>query len=157
MRIRLKEEMKKHTSFKIGGNVDCFVEPENIEELKQLIIYLRENGFIYYVCGNGTNLLVSDKGIRGVVVHIGSNISSIKLQKSNKTKIEVEPGATMAEISNFCIKNNLKGFEPLSGIPGTIGGAIAMNAGAYQKEIKDIIDKVDVLEEDGKINQYKRN
>ena len=157
MLIKRKEEMKNHTSFKIGGIVDIFAEPENIEELIELIKFLRENDFIYYICGNGTNLLVADKGIRGVVVHIGQNISNIKLQKSNKTKIEVEPGATMAQISDFCIKNGLKGFEPLSGIPGTIGGAIAMNASAYQKEIKDLVDKVDVLEEDGKINQYKKD
>ena len=157
MLIKRKEEMKNHTSFKIGGVVDIFAEPENIEELIELIKYLRDNDFIYYICGNGTNLLVSDKGIRGVVVHIGQNISNIKIQKTNKTKIEVEPGATMAQISDFCIKNGLKGFEPLSGIPGTIGGAIAMNASAYQKEIKDLVDKVDVLEEDGKINQYKKD
>lgn len=148
MKIYKNELMKNFTSFKIGGEADIIAEPKDIKELVELIRFLRNSYIKYYIIGNGTNILVSDKGIRGCVVHIGSNLSKMKVIG---TKIEVEAGATMHEIADFALKNKLKGMEELSGIPGTIGGAVAMNAGAYQKEIKDVVSSVNAINEAGRV------
>lgn len=148
MRIYLNNELNKFTSFKIGGIADVIAEPKDIKELVELIKFLRKNYIKYYILGNGTNLLISDKGVRGCVVHIGSNLSSIKL---NGNKIIAEAGALMKEISQFALKHNLGGFEELSGIPGSIGGATAMNAGAYGKEIKDLFSSANAINESGRV------
>ena len=148
MKIYLNNELNKFTSFKIGGVADVIAEPKDIKELVELIKFLRKNYIKYYILGNGTNLLISDKGVRGCVVHIGSNLSSIKL---NGNKIIAEAGALMKEISQFALKHNLGGFEELSGIPGSIGGATAMNAGAYGKEIKDLFSSANAINESGRV------
>ena len=154
MKLLFKELMNNHTTFKIGGPADVFVIPQSIEELSRLIIFLRKEYINYYILGNGSNVLVSDKGIRGCVVNIGEEISKIK-RKGNR--LEIEAGATMSQIGEFCLENGLTGFEQLSGIPGTIGGAVAMNAGAYNKEISDILVSIDAINEDGEINIFKKN
>ncbi len=148
MKIYQKKDLKDFTSFKIGGPADIIAEPKDLSELVKLINYLRKNYIKIYILGNGTNLLVSDKGVRGCVVHIGSNISNIRVIGNNK--IEAQAGALMSDISEFALKNKLGGFEELSGIPGSIGGAVAMNAGAYDKEIKDIFSTANVINEVGK-------
>lgn len=148
MIIRKKALMKDYTSFKIGGPADVLVEPKDIKELVELIKFLRKQGIIYYIIGNGTNILVSDKGVRGCVVRIGKNLSKIKV---NGNKIEAEAGASLAEIAQVALKNGLQGFEELSGIPGTIGGALAMNAGAYEKEIRDVFSSANAINEDGRV------
>lgn len=148
MFIRIKPNLSEYTSFKIGGPADVLVEPKDIKELVELIKFLRAQGIIFYILGNGTNVLVSDKGVRGCIVHISKNLSKIKV---NGNKIEAEPGATLGEIANIAMKNNLKGFEELSGIPGTIGGAVAMNAGAYDKEIKDVFSSANAINEAGRV------
>ena len=148
MKVLLREKMSKHTSFRIGGEADVFVVPQSIDELKLLIKYLRENNIIYYIVGRGTNLLISDKGLRGCVVNIGSDISKIKVRG---TKIEAEAGAQMIQIADEALNSGLTGFEQLSGIPGTIGGAIAMNAGAYDRNIDELVISCDVINEDNKI------
>ena len=140
--------MKNFTSFKIGGEADIIAEPKNIKELVELIKFLRNKGIIYYILGNGTNILVSDKGVRGCVVHLGKNMSKIKVVG---TKIEAEPGALLSEIAQVALKNKLQGFEELSGIPGSIGGAVAMNAGAYDKEIKDVVTSVNAINENNRV------
>ena len=140
--------MKNFTSFKIGGEADIIAEPKDIKELVELIKFLRNKGVIFYILGNGTNVLVSDKGVRGCVVHLGKNLSKIKV---NGTKIEAEPGALLSEIAQIAFKNKLQGFEELSGIPGSIGGAVAMNAGAYGKEIKDVVTSVNAINENGRV------
>ena len=132
----------------IGGEADVFVVPQSIDELKLLIKYLRENNIIYYIVGRGTNLLVSDKGLRGCVVNIGSELSKIKVRG---TKLEAEAGAQMIQIADEALNSGLTGFEQLSGIPGTIGGAIAMNAGAYGRNIDELVISCDVINENNKI------
>lgn len=148
MKIYKKELLKNFTSFKIGGEADIIAEPKDIKELVELIKFLRNKGIIFYILGNGTNVLVSDKGVRGCVVHLGKNLSKIKV---NGTKIEAEPGALLSEIAQIAFKNKLQGFEELSGIPGSIGGAVAMNAGAYGKEIKDVVTSVNAINENGRV------
>lgn len=148
MKIYLKKELKGFTSFKIGGVADVIAEPKDIKELVELIKFLRKNYIKFYILGNGTNLLVSDKGVRGCIVHIGSSLSNIKV---NGNKIEAESGALMSEIAQVALKNKLGGFEELSGIPGSIGGAVAMNAGAYDKEIKDIFSSANAINESGRV------
>ena len=148
MKVYLKKDLKNFTSFKIGGQADVIAEPKDIKELVELIKYLRKNYIKYFILGNGTNLLVSDKGVRGCVVHIGSNLSNIKV---NGNKIEAEAGASMASIAQVALKNNLGGFEELSGIPGSIGGAATMNAGAYEREIKDIFSSANAINESGRV------
>lgn len=147
MKVLLKEKMSKHTSFKIGGEADVFVVPQSIDELRLLIKYLREQNIIYYIVGRGTNLLVSDTGLRGCVVNIGPEISKIKVRG---TKIEAEAGAQMIQIADEALNNGLTGFEMLSGIPGTIGGAVSMNAGAYERSIDELVISCDVINEDNK-------
>lgn len=148
MKVYLKKDLKDFTSFKIGGPADVVAEPKDIKELVELIKFLRKNYIKFYILGNGTNLLVSDKGIRGCVVHIGNSLSNIKV---NGNKLEVESGALMSEIAQVALKNKLGGFEELSGIPGSIGGAVAMNAGAYDKEIKDIFSSANAINESGRV------
>ena len=147
MKIYQKKDLKDFTSFKIGGPADIIAEPKDLSELVKLINYLRKNYIKIYILGNGTNLLVSDKGVRGCVVHIGSNISNIRMIGN---KIEAQAGALMSDIAEFALKNNLGGFEELSGIPGSIGGAVAMNAGAYDKEVRDIFSNANAINEVGK-------
>lgn len=154
MKIYKKEAMKNFTSFKIGGAADIIAEPKDIKELVELIKFLRNKGIIFYIIGNGTNVLVSDKGIRGCVVHLGKNLSKIKV---NGTKIEAESGALLSEIAAIALKNKLQGFEQLSGIPGSIGGAVAMNAGAYDKEIKDVVTSVNAINEQGRVVKLNRD
>ena len=148
MKVYSKEAMRNFTSFKIGGEADIIAEPKNIKELVELIKFLRNKGIIFYILGNGTNILVSDKGVRGCVVHIGKDLSKIKV---TGTKIEAEAGALLSDIAQVALKNKLQGFEQLSGIPGSIGGAIAMNAGAYDKEIKDVVTSVNAINDQGRV------
>ena len=148
MIIRKKALMKDYTSFKIGGPADILAEPKDIKELVELIKFLRKQGIIFYILGNGTNLLVSDKGVRGCVVRIGKNLSKIRV---NGNKIEAEAGAAVSEIAQVALKNGLQGFEELSGIPGTIGGAVTMNAGAYEKEIRDVFSSANAINEAGRV------
>lgn len=148
MKVLLKENMSNHTSFKIGGPADVYVIPANEFELVDLMRFLRSKGIKYYIIGKGTNLLVSDKGVRGCVINILDKMSKINVIGN---KVSVEAGALMVQIADECCNNNLTGFEPLCGIPGTIGGAISMNAGAYDKEISSLVLSVDVIDENSKI------
>lgn len=148
MKIYIKEPLKNYTSFKIGGVADIIAEPKDIKELVELIKFLRKNYIKYYILGNGTNILVSDTGVRGCVVHIGKNLSKVKVSGN---KIEAEAGTLLSEIAQVALKNSLGGFEELSGIPGSIGGAVAMNAGAFDKEIKDVISSANAINEYGRV------
>ena len=148
MIIRKKALLQDYTSFKIGGPADIIAEPKDIKELVELIKFLRNQGIIFYILGNGTNILASDKGVRGCVVHIGKSLSKIRVIGN---KIEAGAGAKLSEIADVALKNGLQGFEELSGIPGTIGGAAAMNAGAYDKEIKDVFSSANAINEAGRV------
>ena len=137
-KIIYNEPMKKHTSFKIGGNADFFVSVKTIEELKQALLYAKQKHILTTIIGNGTNILVSDSGIRGIVIKI--DIQKFDLKEENDyIEISVGSGNKMMALATQLKKQEISGFEQLSGIPGTIGGAIYMNAGAYGKEMKDIV------------------
>ena len=137
-KILYNEPMKKHTSFKIGGNADFFVSVKTIEELKQALFYAKQKQIPSTIIGNGTNILVSDSGIRGIVIKI--DIQKFDLKEENAyIEISVGSGNKMMALATQLKNQEISGFEQLSGIPGTIGGAIYMNAGAYGKEMKDIV------------------
>ena len=147
--VKIDEPMKKHTNFKIGGNADVFVIAKNIEEIKYVIKFSKENNVPLTILGNGSNVLVSDKGIRGIVLQIG--IKEIKIQKQKNALVEVDAGVMLGALAQVLLKQSIAGFEFAAGIPGSIGGAIRMNAGAYGGEIKDIIKNVTVLNEKGEM------
>lgn len=145
--VFLDEDMKKHTTFKAGGKAKYFVTPDSIEKVSELISYL-EGKVKYYIIGNGSNLLVKDDGFDGIIVKIGQKLAKYEI---NGNKIICEAGAFVAKIANEALENGLTGLEFAAGIPGMIGGAVAMNAGAYGGEFKDIITKVVLLDKNGKI------
>lgn len=137
------ELMSNHTTFKIGGKVDIMLLPKNIEQIKKCLEYCKKNNINYYVMGNGSNLLVSDNGFRGIIIKIFKNFNNVEISENI---IKAQAGATLSSISKLALENGLTGIEFASGIPGTIGGGICMNAGAYGGEIKDIIKSVVVIE-----------
>lgn len=145
---RENEIMANHTTFKIGGPCDYFVEPYSCDEVKELITLLKENNLKYFILGNGSNLLVSDLGIEGVVIKIGSNMSNMSVDNN---LITVDAGARLSALCSFALENSLSGLQFAWGIPGTVGGAIYMNAGAYGSEIKNVIKSCTFLNEDGEI------
>ena len=147
--VKIDEPMKKHTNFKIGGNADIFVIAKSIEEIKCVIKFSKENNVPLTILGNGSNVLVSDKGIRGIVLQVG--IKEIKIQKQKNALVEVDAGVMLGALAQVLLKQSIAGFEFAAGIPGSIGGAIRMNAGAYGGEIKDIIKNVTVLNEKGEM------
>lgn len=150
--IFLDEPMKKHISFKVGGPADFLVKPKNEEQIKKLITLLKSENIPYIVVGNGSNLLVKDGGIRGVVIKISDNFNNFELK--DKT-VFAQSGALLSLMGRAVLNNNLTGFEFAAGIPGTLGGAIAMNAGAYGGEMKDIIKSVRLMDEEGNIFELK--
>lgn len=148
--VKIDEPMRKHTNFKIGGNADVFVIAKNIEEIKCIIKFSKENNILLTILGNGSNVLVSDKGIRGIVLQVGTK--EIKIEKQKNALVEVEAGVMLGALAQVLLKQSISGFEFAAGIPGSIGGAIRMNAGAYGGEMKDIVKDVTVLNEKGEIN-----
>lgn len=146
-RIRQNEPMKNHTTFRVGGPADIFLTP-SAEELPAVLSVCREEQMPVTVIGNGSNLLVGDQGIRGVVICIGLGMRGIRVDGE---KIFLEAGVTLAAAAQQAAKAGLTGLEFASGIPGTFGGAVVMNAGAYGGEMKDVIVSVRVISEDGEI------
>lgn len=146
--IKCYEEMKNHTSLRVGGKADFLVEPNTEEQLEQIIKLLVQNKKRYYIIGRGSNLLVKDEGIRGVVVKISDKFSGIERIDN---RLIVKSGTPLAEVSKYAYKNELSGIEFASGIPGSIGGAIAMNAGAYGGEMKDVVRSVKIIDNCGNI------
>lgn len=141
--VRYNEPMRNHTSFKLGGPADIFIEPEDEAELANTIKALREQAVPYYVIGNGSNLLVSDKGLRGAVVKIGERFANYTIDGE---RITAGSGILLSTLSKLAAGNSLAGMEFASGIPGSLGGAVTMNAGAYSGEMKDIVEWVEVLD-----------
>lgn len=146
--IKLNEPMSKHTFFKVGGPADIMVLPENEKELKDILDLFNSNNYPYYITGNGSNLLVRDKGIRGAVIKISSNFNNLII---DGTTITAGAGTLLPLIGQKALKNNLTGFEFACGIPGTLGGAMRMNAGAHGGEMKDIVTSVKVMDFNGNI------
>ena len=141
-----QEPMARHTTFRIGGPADYFVELGSIEQIRAAIQVCREENLPWFVLGRGSNLLVSDKGYRGVILSIYKDFQKTEIQGETVT---VQAGVLLTTLSGKVLDASLTGLEFASGIPGTIGGAVVMNAGAYGGEMKDIVRKVTVLDQDG--------
>ena len=147
-RLYIDEPMKKHTTFRVGGPADYYALPETYNELKGLVEYCRNTNLPYYVIGNGSNLLVGDKGFRGLIIQISKNMSDISVEGNT---VRACAGALLSKVASVILQKELTGFEFAAGIPGTVGGAVRMNAGAYGGEIKDIIKSATVLDCEGNI------
>ena len=152
--VKVDEPMSKHTSFKIGGTADIFVKADSIDKLRAILNFSKQKGIEYTIIGNGSNLLVKDNGIRGIVIKL--DFKDIKIENLNdkQVKVTAEAGAMLGSLAQILAKENISGFEFASGIPGTLGGAVVMNAGAYGGEMKDIIEYVDVLFTSGETKRY---
>ncbi len=141
-----RELMSRHTSFRIGGPVDIFVQPSNVDELWNVLHLAREEKVPFFIVGNGSNLLVSDEGFRGMILHTGGNLRDISVEGD---VIYAQAGALLGSVARTAQEYGLTGMEFAAGIPGTLGGAVCMNAGAYGGEMKDILMDVEVLTQDG--------
>lgn len=148
------EPMSKHTSFKIGGTADYFVKVESVQELKELLNLAQKEEIAYRVVGNGTNLLVREGGIRGIVIKLELKECVIGKQEEF-AYITVGAGLPLAQLALIALENGLSGLECMAGIPGTVGGAIRMNAGAFGREMKDVVVFSKAMEESGKIHEIR--
>lgn len=147
-RVLVDEPMKKHTTFRVGGNADYFVMPRTIEEVQYVVALCKNENLPYYILGNGSNLLVGDKGYRGVIIQIYKEMNTIIVEGEC---ICAQAGALLSKVGSMALESSLAGFEFAAGIPGAVGGAVVMNAGAYGGEMKDILLSATVLTEDGKV------
>ncbi|MDD6072162.1 MAG: UDP-N-acetylmuramate dehydrogenase [Clostridiales bacterium] len=146
--IRLEEPMAKHTTFQIGGPAQVFVTPKTVKEIQQIVRICNAKEVPFFVLGNGSNLLVSDQGMDGVVIQLYRNFSDFQIEGNIVT---AQAGTMLAAIGNAAREASLTGFEFASGIPGTLGGAVMMNAGAYGGEMKDIIKTVQLMDLEGNV------
>lgn len=152
-KIIFDEPMKKHTSFKIGGTADYFFKATTLEELQNIIKFAKIKELPITIIGNGSNLLVTDKGIRGLVIKI--DINKLKIEKKDKfAVVEVGAGNKLMALATKMKDEELSGLEGLSGIPGSVGGAIVMNAGAYGKEMKDVVLSTTCMDKNGKLYTF---
>lgn len=152
-KILYNEPMSKHTTFKIGGPAECFIKIDNIDDLKEILSFVKENKVPLTVVGNGSNLLVLDNGIKGITTCI--KLEGIELKEENDFYIlKVASGEKIGKVARMMCSKEISGMEELLGIPGTIGGAIRMNAEAHKKEMKDIVTKVTCVDYDGNIKKF---
>lgn len=147
-RVLFDEPMKTHTTFRIGGPAEIFVMPRSVEDVQKVLQICHEEQLPYFILGNGSNLLVSDKGYEGVIIQMDRNLGEITIVGN---EIHASAGALLSSIAAAARKESLKGFEFAGGIPGTLGGAVVMNAGAYGGEMKDVLKEVTVLGKDGNL------
>lgn len=146
--IVLNADMSKYTSFRAGGNTDILLNINNIGKLKTILKEIRANKIKYSVIGNGTNILVKDSGYHGVLIRVCENMNSFYVKEN---MIIAQSGALLSSVSKAAADNSIGGLEFLNGIPGSVGGGVCMNAGAYGSEIKDVLSKVEILSFDGSI------
>ena len=149
--VLLDETMSRHTSFKIGGPADIVTLPRSEEDIKHILRVCKEENTACYIMGNGSNLLVRDKGIRGVVLKLAENYNHVIIENDT---VWAQGGILLSNLSKIIMGKCLKGFEFASGIPGTLGGAVAMNAGAYGGEIKDVVTSVLAIDDKGVIRRF---
>lgn len=147
-RVKKEEPMRLHTTFRVGGPADLFVSPNSVEEVCKVTALCREEGVPYYIMGNGSNLLVSDQGYRGVIIQFYKEMNDISVEG---TLLRAQAGALLSAVANRALLESLTGFEFAAGIPGTLGGACVMNAGAYGGEMKDVLKAVTVLTQEGEV------
>ena len=150
--VLVDEPMKKHTTFRIGGPADCFICPDTKEKLSQVLTLCREEGIPFFILGNGSNLLVSDQGYRGVIIQIYKNFQQTDIEGEH---IRAGAGILLSRLASLAAGAGLTGLEFASGIPGTLGGAVFMNAGAYGGEMKDVLTGVTVLDQEGRFCHLK--
>lgn len=146
--VKKDELMSRHTTFRIGGPADYFVMPSSVEEIRKIISLCRRQNVPYYVIGNGSNLLVGDGGYRGVIVQIFKRMNAVRTEGE---KIYAQAGALLSKVAAAACEASLTGVEFASGIPGTLGGALRMNAGAYGGEMKQIVESASVLTPEGNV------
>lgn len=151
--IMIQEPMKNHTTFRIGGPADCFVRPQDAHQVERIVHICRERQIPWFILGNGSNLLVSDQGFSGVIIQIYRNMSQIRVEGE---RLVVQAGMLLSAAAAKAYKAGLSGLEFASGIPGTVGGAVVMNAGAYGGEMKDVVEAVTVLDQEGSILRLTR-
>lgn len=147
-KVRISEPMNRHTTFRIGGPADYFLLPSTAEEVKKILEICKEKELPYFILGNGSNLLVSDEGYCGVIIQLYRNYGGIIVEGTN---IRAGAGALLSQIASAAKNASLTGFEFAGGIPGTLGGAVVMNAGAYGGEMKNVLKEVTVMTEQGEI------
>ncbi len=152
--IKTNEPMKNHTSFKIGGPAEIYIKITSIEELQKVLEFAKKGNVKITILGNGSNVLVSDKGINGIVIKTNLKEINIENKDSENVEVTVNDAVPIGFLAQKFLKEEITGFEELSGIPGTIGGAILMNAGAHGKEIKDIVTEVTAMDYNGKIFNF---
>ena len=148
-KIKRGEMMKNHTTFRIGGPADYFVMPESKEEIQSVLYLCKKEKVPFYIIGNGSNLLVSDEGFKGVILQIGKGMDQISFEEDGK--VRAFSGVMLSRLAQEIAGHELTGFEFASGIPGSLGGAVSMNAGAYGSEIKDVIVEATVVDDHNEI------
>ena len=146
--ILTEEPMSRHTTFRIGGEAACFIRISSEEQLRKLIPYFENVGVEYFVLGKGSNLLVGDKGYPGVILQISDACQQIEAEEN---RLQVQAGAALSKVALFAMERGLEGLEFAAGIPGTVGGGVVMNAGAYDGEMKQVVESVRVLSSEGEI------
>ena len=146
--VKVEEAMSRHTSFKVGGNAQIFLEPKDEKALQSLLKFINAEKINYYIIGNGSNMLVSDKGYKGIIISMLKFTSPSLIENES---ITISAGKTLKELTEFARDNSLSGLEFAYGIPGSVGGAVFMNAGAYDGEIKEVLDKVKVMDKEGNV------
>ena len=146
--ILTEEPMSRHTTFRIGGEAACFIRISSEEQLRKLIPYFENVGVEYFVLGKGSNLLVGDKGYPGVILQISDACQQIEAEEN---RLQVQAGAALSKVALFALERGLEGLEFAAGIPGTVGGGVVMNAGAYGGEMKQVVESVRVLSPEGEI------
>ncbi len=151
--IKTNEDMSKHTSFKVGGKADIFIKINDIQDLKYILDFTKKNNIPLTIIGNGSNVLVKDNGIRGITIYLNFDDIQIDEKQNGEVIVTVGSGVKLAMLAVILQKKGIAGFEFASGIPGTIGGAIRMNAGAYGKEMKEVVENVTYIDEEG--NKHK--
>ncbi len=150
-RILRNEPLKNHTYFKIGGPADILVEPEDTEDLKTVLKLIKKHGTDCFVIGNGTNLIIADEGFRGAIVKVGDKFDYFY---RNENKVTAGAGTLLSVLAKYLAREGLAGFEFASGIPGYLGGAVYMNAGAYGGEIKQVVKKVKCMDYEGNMHEF---
>ncbi|MGG7178219.1 UDP-N-acetylmuramate dehydrogenase [Clostridium paraputrificum] len=151
--LETNANMSEHIYFKVGGPVDILLNPSSVEQIVETLKICKEKNIPYYVIGNGSNLLVKDGGIRGVVI----KLSALNTIQVNGNEVKAETGALLKDVSAEAVKNSLTGFEFACGIPGSVGGAVFMNAGAYDGEVKNVIKEAEIIDNEGNIVTYSKD
>ena len=148
--------MSQYTTFGVGGNAEAVFKAKNMEGLREMVGYLKGEGIDYLVVGRGSNLLVGDEGLKGVVILLNEGLASIEAHTAGGPYVKAGAGVVLDRLVNFCTQRGLTGLEFLAGIPGTLGGGVAMNVGAWGKEIKDVINGITILTGEGTVESKGR-